>query len=65
MNETLVQMIKNQAVQPLVNIIPSDRVKSIQRCQNAIDKYLYSAEDEQNGEMHQGHKLIFDIRWKP
>ena len=49
---------------PMITIIQPEKVKSIQRCQNSIDKYLYSAEDEQKGETNPAHKLIFEIRWK-
>ena len=58
------KMLKNLPVQPVINTIPPERIKSVHRCQNAIDKYLYSAEDEQKGEMNKQHKHIFDIRWK-
>ena len=45
-NKELEQILKNLPMQPVLNLIPADKAKSIQRCQNAIDKYLYNAEDE-------------------
>lgn len=60
----LEKMIKSQPIQPVINVIPTDKVKSIQRCQNSIDKYLYNAEDEQKGETCPQHTIIFDMRWQ-
>jgi len=36
---------------------------SIQRCQNAIDKYLYNTDDEQTGEINKLHECLFNMRW--
>ena len=56
-------MLKNLPLQPVINQIPPEKIKSIQRCQNAIDKYLYNAEDEQKGERSSQYEWIFEIRW--
>ena len=58
-NKDIEKIIKNLPMQPVINLLPPDKTLSIQRCQNAIDKYLYSAEDEQTGEMNPNHKVIF------
>lgn len=51
-------------ITPVLNFIPSDKVKSINKIQNDIDKYLYNAEDEQAGEVNDQHKTLFRMRWK-
>lgn len=64
MTKEIEKMLRNLPIQPVINIIPSEKMKSIQRCQNVIDKYLYSAEDEQNGDVNPNHKVLFDMRWE-
>ena len=64
-NKDIECMLKNLPMAPVCNVIPPDKSKSIQRCQSAIDKYLYSADDEQTGEINPQHKVLFSMRWDP
>jgi len=49
MNKDVEVNLSRLPTSPVMNVIPFEKVKTIHRCQNSIDKYLYNAEDEQEG----------------
>ena len=52
-DKSLERMLKSMPIQPVINYLPQDKIKSIQKCQNDIDKYLYDKHDEQEGDVNE------------
>lgn len=63
-DKSLEKMLKSMPIQPVINYLPQDKIKSIQKCQNDIDKYLYDKHDEQEGDVNEQHRVIFRMRWE-